>query len=267
MQPDASTLEQQIRTGLAGDDFASYFQPRFDPDSDEIVGLEALLRWHHPELGLKAASYFMRTVELSPDLIEAVDAKVVRETTAQAQRWLSDGLSFGTLNVNISTWDHGDQLVDMISDALLQSHLPPSHLALECPWRMLAANQQSIAPTMRALRGLGCVIVLDGNPLSDDALDVVKRTPVGVSNVCIAHIQELVEEQGVRNLSVLIKKWHRAGVKIGVTGVEDKEQVDLIHKTGSRFSQGYRFKTPLPVEDMTSLLSMIQKTKRALSLL
>lgn len=264
---EPNALEQQIRTGLVSGAFASYFQPKFDPDSEEIVGVEALLRWHHPDLGLKAAAYFMRTVELSPDLVEAVDAWVLRETTVQAQRWIQGGLPFGMLNVNISTWDHGDKLVGMVFAALQGSRFPPQHLALECPWRMLTAHAQTIVPTMRALKALGCVIVLDGNPLDEECLNVVKQTPIQVSKVCIGHIQEQVAAQGLRDVSAVIKKWHRAGVRIGVMGVEDKDQVDLIHKTGCQFSQGNRFKSALPADDMTSLLAMIEKTKRALSLM
>lgn len=264
---DIENLSKLVPAGLDEGAFFAYFQPKIDPDSDEIVSLEALLRWQHPTEGFCEAGWFMPTIERSDDLTKRVDAWVLQTTTQQGQAWLDEELSFGTLNINISAWTAGAELVDMVRDALSKSGFPAKYLALECPWRLLAAHGEAITPTLRALKALGCKIVLDGNPLDQDCLDQVHQTPVQMSKVCIKYIQEFSETHGNRALSSLIKSWHRRGVNIVSMGVEDKEQADLSHKIGIRESQGNRFKSPLPAEEITFLLSLIKKTKKALSLL
>lgn len=260
-------LENLVLVGLKAGEFSAYFQPKIDPDSAEIASLEALLRWHHPTEGFREAGWFMPSIERSDDLIKSVDAWVLKTTTKQGKAWLDDGLSFGTLNINVSSWTMGTELVNMVREALLESGFPAKFLALECPWRMLAAHGDILVPTLRDLRALGCSIVLDGNPLDQQCLDQVKKTPVQVSKVCIKHIQEFSETHGNRALTALIKSWQRKGVKIVSMGVEDEDQAKLSHKVGIRESQGNRFKSALPTKEVTFLLSLIKKTKKALNLL
>ena len=196
---DQATLPELVLSGLEGGAFSAYFQPKFDPDSEEIVSLEALLRWRHPSAGFSEASWFMPAIERSENLVERVDAWVLSDTTRQGRTWLDNGLDFGFLNVNISAWHAGDRLIDMVRDALKSSGFPAKFLALECPWRMLASNGDAIAPTMRKLRKLGCSIVLDGNPLDQDCLNQVRQTPVQMSKVCIKFIQEFSLANGNRS--------------------------------------------------------------------
>lgn len=256
-----------IQSGLAAGEFATHFQPKFDPDSEDIVGLEAFLRWNHPDEGLVEAGRFMQVVERDPELVESIDAWVLQDTMRQAGAWLDQDLSFGLLSVNISAWPNGEMLVGEVKSALQGSGFPAKKLALECPWRMLAVDAQGIAQTMRALRDLGCVIVLDGNPLTQDCLDVVRQTPVQIAKVCIEHMQDLADNEGMSVLSKHIKTWQKTKVQIVSMGVESEDHVELSHKAGCRLFQGSRFKSPLPGDEISFLLKMIDKTKKALSFL
>jgi len=256
-----------IQSGLAAGEFATYFQPKFDPDSEDIVGLEALLRWNHPSEGLVEAGRFMQAVERDPALVENIDSWVLQDTMRQASAWLNQDLSFGLLSVNISAWPNGEMLVGEVKAALNDSGFPAKKLALECPWRMLAVDVDGISQTMRALRALGCVIVLDGNPLTQDCLDVVRQTPVQISKVCIEHMQDIADNEGMNVLSKHIKNWQKTKVQIVTMGVESEEHVALSHKAGSRLFQGSRFKSALPGDEISFLLKMIAKTKQALSFL
>ena len=254
-----------IQSGLVAGEFATHFQPKFDPDSEDIVGLEAFLRWNHPTEGLVEAGRFMQAVERDPDLVESVDAWVLQDTMRQAGAWLDQDLSFGLLSVNISAWPNGKMLVNEVKAALKNSGFPAKKLALECPWRMLAVDADSISQTMRALRALGCVIVLDGNPLTQDCLDVVRQTPVQISKVCIEHMQDLADNEGMGVLSKHFKIWQKTKVQIVSLGVESEDHVALSHKAGCRLFQGSRFKSALPGDEISFLLKMIAQTKKALS--
>lgn len=256
-----------VLRGLEEGAFASHYQPKFDPDSEDIVGVEALLRWTHPSEGFQEAGSFMPAIERSEDLQFRVDSWVLDDTTRLGRSWLDEGFDFGFLNVNISSWSAGSKLVEIVEMSLKKNNFPAAHLSLECPWRMMAADGPDIVPTMRALRALGCHIVLDGNPLDKDCLDVIKDTPVQWSKVCIEHILEIAESEGSAHLKGVIKQWHRRGVEVIAVGVESEMQVALAHKAGCRYAQGQRFKSALPADEMTYLLKVIAKTKQALSLI
>lgn len=264
---DKDDLFELVQSGLEDGAFSVYFQPKFDPDSEEIASLEGLLRWRHPREGFREAGWFMPGVERSEELVKSVDRWVLNATAAQGRAWLDAGLPFGVLNVNISAWNAGAQLVEMVELALRDSGFPACFLALECPWRMLAADVDGVAPTMRTLHTMGCAIVLDGNPLDQECLGQVKKTPVQLSKVCIEYLQDFSRTHGIKALSALIKAWRREGVQIVSMGVEQEEEVDLSRQVGCRYSQGNRFKSPLPAGEITALLNMIDKTKRALTLI
>lgn len=263
--PDDGAFAELVQSGLESETFSAYYQPKFDPDSEDIVGLEALLRWLHPSAGFLEAGQFMGKVERSEALAQNVDAWVLRATTRQARSWLDEGFQFGLLNVNISAWRGGAQLVKMVDTALQDSGLPAKSLALECPWRMLAVDGEAITATMRDLRRLGCVIVLDGNPLDQACLEVVRQTPVQMSKVCIEHFQEIEQNNGMRALTTLVKNWRKNGVEVVSMGVEHEGQVALSHKAGCQLSQGNRFKSPLPADEISYLLKILGQAKRALS--
>ncbi|HEY9079502.1 EAL domain-containing protein [Magnetovibrio sp.] len=265
--PDDQALAQAVQSGLQAGEFATYFQPKFDPDSEDIVGLEALLRWNHPEEGFLEAGRFMRAIERDAELIEAVDAWVLGDTMRQGRAWVDQDLSFGLMSVNISAWNNGKMLVDKVQSALKDSGFPAKKLSLECPWRVLAVDVAGISQTMRDLRALGCVIVLDGNPLNQECLDVVRQTPVQMSKVCIEHMQSLADSDGIEVLAQQMKRWDKAKVQIVSMGVESEEHVALSHNAGCRLFQGSRFKSALPGDEISFLLKLIAKTKKALSFL
>ena len=265
--PENGSFRDSVLSSLDDGSFSAYYQPKFDPESEDIVGLEAFLRWHNPDGTVWAAGRFMPTIERSGELQTEVDSWVLTNTLRQGRDWLGDGLPFGTLSVNISSWKAGDALVDMVAAALKESQFPPRSLALECPWRMLASDTEAIASTMEKLGQLGCFPVLDGNPLDQTCLDIVALTPVKVTKVCINYITEFVDSHGVGAMKRLVKMWQRQGIQVASIGVEKESQMVLSHKIGCQFTQGNRFRTPLPPPEITYLLKAIEKTKKALSLL
>lgn len=264
---DHTTLPQAVRAGLKAGEFSVYYQPKFDPDSEDVVGLEAFLRWHHPGEGFQEAASFMPAIERSAELSHDVDEWVLGETTRQGKQWLDDGLSFGALYVNVSSWNTGQPLVATVETALKTSRFPAKSLALECPWRMLTVGADAIGPTMHVLRKLGCTLVLDGNPLDTECVKLASATPVQQAKVCIKYITEFSQRDDLKSLNALVKKWKNAGIQIIAMGVENALQVDLARQIGCRFTQGNNFKKPLPADEIHYLLRIIADTKKSLSLI
>ena len=259
--------EATLSSALDAGEFVLYYQPDFDPKTEEITGLEALLRWNHSTQGLCDAGRFIAGFERSKQLISRVDQWVLNAAMKQGRVFLDDAKVIKTISVNLSTWLSGDELIASVEDALNVTGFPAKSLSLECPWRMFVAHSAEILPVMHKLHALGCTLVVDGSPLEQDSIDILKGVPVDISKICYAALHGKVEEEGIRMASSLVKELRRMKVKIVVVGVENEEHVELVKKAGCSLSQGNRFKSPLSPDNVLKLLSVIRKTKDAFKLL
>ncbi len=264
---DSGLNESELAGALDREEFALYYQPNFDPRTEEVSGLEAFLRWNHPRQGLRDAGSFIAGVEHNPLLAQRVDQWVLNTAMREGRRFLEDGHVLKTLSINLSTWLGGDELVAMVAAALKSSGLQASYLSLECPWRMFAAHSAAILPTMRKLDGLGCSLVMDGSPLEQECLDILQGSPVRMAKVCYEALSGKLDEAGMDAAARLIKGLQGMGVKVVVVGIENEEHAELARQAGCYLSQGYRFKSPLSANHVRQLLAVIRRTRDAFSLL
>ena len=132
---------------------------------------------------------------------------------------------------------------------------------------VFAAHSEVIIPVMRKLDAMGCIVVMDGSPLEQECLDILRGVPVSISKICFAALDEKVNEAGVGAASSLIRGWHRMDVKVVVVGVENDDHAELVRQTGCSLSQGHRFKSPLSADHVLQLLAVIKKTKDAFKIL
>ena len=258
---------RDIRQALEQADFAIHYQPRFNPSTEEISGLEAFLRWHHPEQGLLDACHFIPQMEQEPALTGQVDRWVLHTTMSETRAFLDGGYALDEISVNLSSWQTGEQLTGMVRNALRNSGFPARRLSLECPWRMLIANRASIIRTLHDLKDLGCSLVVDGAPLDDECLAVMQGTPVKVVKICNDSLCNKVRDEGLASATALIKRFHERGIKVIAVGIEDEAQAEQSRRAGCRLAQGNRFRSPLPAATIAEVLDMIKQTRKAFSLL
>ena len=259
--------EATLSAALDAGEFVLYYQPDFDPRTEEVSSLEAFLRWNHSAQGLCDAARFIAGFERSKQLISRLDEWVLNAAMKQGRVFLDDAKVIQTVSVNLSNWLSGDELVASVQDALKVTGFPAKSLSLECPWRMFVAHSAEIVPVLRKLHVMGCTLVMDGSPLERDSINILKGVPVDTSKICYAALREKVEQEGISMASSLVKDLRRMKVKVVVVGVENEEHVELVHQAGCSLSQGNRFKSPLSPDHVLKLLSVIKKTKDAFKLL
>lgn len=260
-------LAKAICNALDQQELALHYQPQFDPESEDIAGLEAFLRWQPPGRALQRASQFISAIEGSEQLVQRIDHWVLATALSQADAWLARDYAFGTLSLNLSSWHADDSLQRLLQEQLTKGRLNAKQLALECPWRLLQQDREKVLAAMDRFSRIGCVLVLNDHPLDDACLDIVHRSPIRLGKVGVDYLQDLMQQEGERALAKRIKRWSKAGIEVAAIGVEQEQQQQLCKQVGCCLSQGNRFKSPLPAADMGQLLEMIKQTKSAFSLI
>ena len=259
--------ELALGTALDANEFVLYYQPDFDPKTEEVSDLEAFLRWDHATVGLCDAVRFIAGIERSPELINRFDRWVLYTAMNQGDEFLAYSNVIKKISINVSSWLSGDELVASVSGALKATGFPAKSLSLECPWRMFAAYSAEIIPVMQQLDKMGCSLVMDGSPLEQECLDILKGVPVSTTKICYGALQQKVRDSGIDTAISLVKKLRRMKVTTIVVGVENDEHADLVSQVGCSLSQGNRFRSPLSSKNVLQLLDIINKTKDAYKLL
>lgn len=261
----ATNLDASVRDAVKKGSFALHYQPMFDGAGEDVTGLEAFLRWNIEGVGVQTAGSFLPDLERNPELMALVDQWVLDAAIQQGRKWLDRGYAFAKLFVNISTWTSSDGLRSMVVDALEKGGFPAKLLVLECPWRLMAIGGEHVFSAMVEVKRLGCSFVLDGGPLDLECLGIVTGSPIKTLKICCQHLRELSATEGPRSVSALIRAWEHRGISVVTMGIENDEDSALARSVGCRYVQGNGFKSPLSVDDTSSLLGLIKVTKGAFS--
>ena len=249
---DATSERLQVIDGLrrAIDDpqqFVLHYQPKVDISRHEIVGMEALLRWNHPEWGLVPPGKFIPIAE-ETDLIVQIGEWVLRESCRQMRAWLHAGLSMSTVSVNVSSrqFRHGD-LVATVEAALADAGLPPHHLDVEITESTLLADVDSATEALDRLRAMGVRVSVDDFGTGYSSLSYLKRLPIDSLKIDRAFVSDITDDGDGFAISAAIIGLARA-LKLDVVaeGAETAAQIDSLRRLGCKKIQGFYFSKPLP---------------------
>jgi diguanylate cyclase (GGDEF)-like protein len=253
----AMTLEQQLRQALAGEGLCLHYQPQVDLASGQAVGLEALVRWAHPEHGLLAAGAFVPLAETS-GLIQDLGAWVLRAVGAQLQTWRRAGLPRLPVAVNLSAQQlrHPERraaLCSQVGALLAERDLEPALLELELTENSLLEDTEDTLATLQALRALGVRLSLDDFGTGYSSLRTLQAFPVDRLKIDQSFVRAAPDDpkQAAIVETILTLGRHLALATIA-EGVETPAQLAQLRRQGCRQAQGYYFSRPLPpaeVED------------------
>lgn len=248
-------LEEQMHGALARGEFSLRYQPKVDLDSGQIVGAEALLRWHNPVLG-EVTPYEFTPIAEQTGLIVSIGNFVVTEALQMAAFWLHQiGHTF-TLAVNLSPRQFRDpKLVDFIEYAIHQSAIPASALELEITEGVLMSGHTYIDDALAALNDLGVSIAMDDFGTGYSSLSYLRSYPFDVLKIDREFVSDLTEDPADRELvNAAIAMAHGLGLKVVAEGVETEDQLKYLISLGCDFGQGYLFSKPVPAEKMTAMI-------------
>ena len=248
-------LETALRLALERGQLELHYQPQVDRAGRRVVGVEALLRWHHPELGWVSPARFIPLAE-ETGLILPIGEWVLRTACAQAKAWHRAGHLGLSMAVNMSARQFQQQDVpSLVHDVLRETGLRPQSLELELTESALMNCTEEAIETMRSLKRLGVRLALDDFGTGYSSLSYLKRFPIDVLKIDKSFTFDVATDEGTASITRAIIAMARTLKMTTVAeGVENEAQFELLAELDCDVMQGYHFSRPLPAEGLGALL-------------
>jgi diguanylate cyclase (GGDEF)-like protein len=249
------SLENDLRRALERGEFLIHYQPQVGAGTGRLTGMEALVRWQHPELGLVSPAEFIPLAE-ETGLIVPLGEWVLREACAQRQRWHNSGHASLRLAVNLSArqFEQPD-LTEMIARVLAETGLDPRCLELELTESSVMKNADASAAVLGELKRSGIHISIDDFGTGYSSLSYLNRFPLDKLKVDQSFVRGMLSNQGdAAIVRAVITLAHSLKLKVVAEGVETKEQLAFLHLLKCDEMQGYLFSKPLPAAAFERLL-------------
>ncbi|MBR9882804.1 MAG: EAL domain-containing protein [Oceanospirillales bacterium] len=244
-------LEAGIRRGLERGEFELHYQPQYSEQGD-LIGVESLLRWGHPDMGMISPAEFIPVAEAS-GLIRPLGRWVVEEACRQLVCWSGDSVLGGIpIAVNISAMQiHQDNFVDEILSALNKTGADARRLKLELTESMLVRNVEQTIDKMRRLRKHGVGFSLDDFGTGFSSLSYLKRLPLDQLKIDQSFVRDLLDDANdAAIVRTIVALGESLDLSVIAEGVETHEQRQALLEYGCRYFQGYLFGRPLPAEEL-----------------
>jgi diguanylate cyclase (GGDEF)-like protein len=254
-------LECDLRKALAGGEFELYYQPVVDLASNEISGLEALIRWHHPEKGMIPPNTFIPLAE-EIGLIVPIGEWAIREACTTAASWPREL----KVAVNLSPAQfRSPGLLQVIVEALATSGLSPVRLELEITETILLQDSEATLATLYRLRELGVRVAMDDFGTGYSSLSYLQSFPFDKIKIDRSFVKDIAESTGSLNIVRAVAALAKGlGMAATAEGVETQAQLDKIRGEGCSEMQGFLFSIPLPARDIERLfLSRMREAEAA----
>jgi diguanylate cyclase len=248
-------MESNLRRALERNEFQLHYQPKVDLRTGRITGVEALLRWLHPDLGIVAPAQFIPMAE-ETGLIVPIGIWVLRTACAQQMAWQDKGLQPLSVAVNLSARQFSDEhLLKDITSIVEESGIDPALLELEITESMLMHNVEKAIRTLNALDNMGIQLAIDDFGTGYSSLSTLKRFPINTIKVDRSFVRDLpggADDKSI--IDAIIAMGRTLSMTVIAEGVETKEQADYLREHACDEFQGFYFKKPMPADQLTRLL-------------
>ncbi|MGB8956480.1 MAG: EAL domain-containing protein [Tumebacillaceae bacterium] len=249
------TMENDLRKALERGEFVAYYQPQLNLDTGEIIGMEALVRWKHPERGLVSPAQFIPLAE-ETGLIVQIDDWVMRTACEQNKRWQEQGFRPLRVAVNLSTQQfQQSNLVERVAKVLEDTGLDPRYLELEITESIAMFNVERVIITLHELAKLGVEIAIDDFGTGYSSLVYLKNFPIHRLKIDQSFVRDITTDHGdAAIVATIIAMSHSMNLDVIAEGVETPEQLKFLHEQKCHEMQGYLFSGPVPAERFEQFL-------------
>ncbi|MBZ5707336.1 MAG: EAL domain-containing protein [Acidobacteriia bacterium] len=250
-------LENHLRHAIKNKEFLLHYQPRVDLKSGAITGMEALIRWQHPERGLIQPSKFIPVAE-ETGLIEPIGEWVLSAACAQAASWQARGLRPARIAVNLSARQFRQaNLVQIVRRELEKAQLAPLWLELEITEGTVMYDTESAVSTLRELKAMGVALAIDDFGTGYSSLSYLKTFPIDVLKVDRSFVKDVTHDPDDAAITrTVVAMAHSLGLKVVAEGVETEAQLGFLRACHCDELQGYLFSPPVVAEEMARFLVM-----------
>ncbi|MGB6449742.1 MAG: EAL domain-containing protein [Steroidobacteraceae bacterium] len=262
---DRQSLESGLHRAIERHEFVLHYQPTMNLNSGALVGVEALIRWRHPQRGLVPPALFVPIAEDS-GFIAAIGRWVLGEACRQSRAWRAAGLPPMRIAINISTVElRAKGFVEGVVGVLEEHGLVPEDLELELTETFLMHDSNSTAAVLQSLSDLGVRIALDDFGTGYSSLSHLKRFPIDTLKIDQSFVRNLATDANDASIvSALIGMGKGLKIRVVAEGVETGEQLAFLRKRGCPEGQGYYFSRPVCAAEFTEILERSALESRSL---
>jgi EAL domain-containing protein (putative c-di-GMP-specific phosphodiesterase class I) len=248
-------IEGALRNALDRNELVLHYQPQVDLHSGTVVGMEALLRWQHPELGMVAPNRFIGVAE-ETGLIVPIGAWVLRTACRQAKAWHDEGFTKLRVAVNLSARQFASpDLISEIETVLADTSLPADSLEIELTESLFMSDVAQAVELMHKMKGLGINLSIDDFGTGYSSLSYLSRFPIDVLKIDRSFVNDISDDvNDAAIVASIIALAHNLKLAVIAEGVETPEQLRYLRHHGCDEMQGYYFSKPLAAHDFETLL-------------
>jgi len=249
-------LEHQLGRAIAAGELVLHYQPQVDAHTGALVGLEALVRWQHPQRGLLYPGHFIGLAEESGQIAE-MGVWTLREACRQKAAWKARGLEVGCMSVNVSALEFRDhRLIDSLQSALSESGLLPGDLEIEITESVLMTETDTSQRIIERVRELGVGIAIDDFGTGYSSLSYLKRLRPNQLKIDRSFVSDSALDNDSRAIvKGVIGLADALGLTVVAEGVETVAQLEFLRETGCHTIQGFLIARPLTVDAMENWLA------------
>ncbi|HEY1026930.1 MAG TPA: EAL domain-containing protein [Pseudomonas sp.] len=257
-------LEKDLRDALAQNQLHLVYQPQVDYRDHRVVGVEALLRWQHPQHGFVPPDLFIPLAEQNGTIIP-IGEWILDQTCRQLREWHDQGFTDLRMAINLSTVQlHHSELPRVVNNLLQVYRLPPKSLELEVTETGLMEDISTAAQHLLSLRRSGALIAIDDFGTGYSSLSYLKSLPLDKIKIDKSFVQDLLEDEDDATIvRAIIQLGKSLGMQVIAEGVETAEQEAYIIAQGCHEGQGYLYSKPLPARELTLFLKQARRLSSA----
>jgi EAL domain-containing protein (putative c-di-GMP-specific phosphodiesterase class I) len=253
-------LESGLRKALDNNELIVFYQPLIDLSTNKLVGMEALLRWHHPEKGMISPGDFIPLAE-ETGLIEPIGDWVLRAACKQNKKWQDAGYPAVKVSVNMSARQFSKKnLVENISNILAETGLKPEHLGIEITESVIMQDVKSTISKLQKLHNMGVSLAIDDFGTGYSSLSYLKLFPINDLKIDRSFVFNITTDStdAAIALSVIVLA-HSKNLNVVAEGVETMEQLEVLRKQGCDIVQGFLFSRPISAEEFVPFFERLLK--------
>ncbi len=248
-------MEASIRAGIENEEFVVYYQPQVDGTNGKLIGMEALVRWQHPTMGMVSPAKFISLAE-STGLIIELDQFVMRTAMNQLSKWYSQGLNPGVLAMNLSMKQLQQKgFTEILKNMIEDTESKPEHLELEVTESHIMTNPQEAINILKQINDLGIELAIDDFGTGYSSLSYLKKLPINKVKIDQSFIRDLPDdEEDVAITKAVIALATSLNLRVIAEGVETIEQKEFLIQNGCNNIQGYYYSRPVPADELENIL-------------
>ena len=260
-------MERRLQQALEREEFFLAYQPQINIKTGEISGLEALIRWQHPQKGSISPGLFLPLIEKTSFTLD-LSEWVLKTACQQNHAWQQAGLPMMPVTVNLSPRQfHNPELSTILAQVLRQTELAPQWLELDITEKALLQDANAAQHTLQSLQEMGVHLCLDDFGTGYASLNCLSQFPFGKLKIAQSYIRKLVNKPQDKALILAAIAWGQSlNLKVVAEGVETQEQFELLRYLQCQEMQGYWFNRPLAAGEIVQVLAKRGSSLQALSL-